>query len=88
MVLDYTNREPRLNAYYDFIHNYFPILPPRVAPASVDSPLDGVGSYLESPTEEPAIVYQPRSPLSLAYFIVRRRFKVATNWGFGHGVCL
>lgn len=66
MALGYTNHETRLNAYYDFIHNYFPILPPRVAPASVDSPLDGVGSYLESPTEEPAIVYQPRSPLSLA----------------------
>ncbi|RDW62973.1 uncharacterized protein DSM5745_10084 [Aspergillus mulundensis] len=60
------NRELRLNAYYDFIHNYFPILPPRVAPASADTPLDGIGSYSESPSEEPIIVYQPRSPLSLA----------------------
>lgn len=66
VVRTYGSEHEILNAYYDFIHNYFPILPPRVAPASVDSPLDGVGSYLESPTEEPAIVYQPRSPLSLA----------------------
>ncbi|KAL4975382.1 hypothetical protein BDW66DRAFT_167148 [Aspergillus desertorum] len=55
-----------LNAYYAFIHNYFPILPPRVGPAYVDSPLDGIGSYAESPSEEPVIVYQSRSPLSLA----------------------
>lgn len=55
-----------LNAYYDFIHNYFPILPPRVGPAYIDSPLDCIEPYSESPSEEPVIAYQPRSPLSLA----------------------
>ncbi|EAA65272.1 hypothetical protein AN0094.2 [Aspergillus nidulans FGSC A4] len=54
-----------LNAYYDFIHNYFPILPPRVGPAYIDSPLDCIEPYSESP-EEPVIAYQPGSPLSLA----------------------
>ncbi|KAL4785560.1 hypothetical protein BJX76DRAFT_177073 [Aspergillus varians] len=66
VVRTYGSEHEILNAYYDFVHNYFPILPPRVAPPSVDSPLDGIGSYSESPSEEPAIVYQPRSPLSLA----------------------
>ncbi|KAL2864704.1 uncharacterized protein BJX67DRAFT_373699 [Aspergillus lucknowensis] len=55
-----------LNAYYDFVHNYFPILPPRVTPPLIDYPLDGIGSYSESPSEEPVLVYRPRSPLSLA----------------------
>ncbi|KAL4904863.1 hypothetical protein BDW74DRAFT_22751 [Aspergillus multicolor] len=66
VVRTYGSEHDILNAYYDFIHNYFPILPPRVAPASADIPLDGIGSYSESPSEEPIIVYQPRSPLSLA----------------------
>ncbi|KAL4802271.1 hypothetical protein BDV18DRAFT_64346 [Aspergillus unguis] len=66
LVRTYGSEHAILNAYYDFIHNYFPILPPRVAPALLDSPLGGVGSYTKFPAEEPAIVYQPGSPLSLA----------------------
>ncbi|KAL5051834.1 hypothetical protein BDW71DRAFT_1037 [Aspergillus fruticulosus] len=66
MVRTYGSERDILNSYYDFIHNYFPILPPRVGPIYTDSPLDGIGSYAESPSEEPVIVYQPRSPLSLA----------------------
>ncbi|KAL4919722.1 hypothetical protein BDW62DRAFT_216648 [Aspergillus aurantiobrunneus] len=66
VVRTYGSEHEILNAYYDFVHNYFPILPPRTTPASVDSPLDAIGSYSESPSEEPVIVYQPRSPLSLA----------------------
>ena len=56
----------RLNGYYDFIHHYFPILPPRASPASPDSPLEGAGSFSDSPTDEPLLLYRPRSPLSLA----------------------
>ncbi|KAL5341553.1 hypothetical protein BJX70DRAFT_40428 [Aspergillus crustosus] len=66
LVRTYGSEHEILNAYYDFVHDYFPILPPRVAPASVDSPLDGIGSYTESPSDEPVIAYKPRSPLSLA----------------------
>ncbi|KAL4748395.1 hypothetical protein BDW72DRAFT_205673 [Aspergillus terricola var. indicus] len=63
---DCANGGISLNAYYDFIHNYFPILPPRVGPAYGDSPLDCIEPYADSSSEEPVIVYQPRSPLSLA----------------------
>ncbi|KAL4821294.1 hypothetical protein BDW67DRAFT_172124 [Aspergillus spinulosporus] len=65
-MCDSANGGFSLNAYYDFIHNYFPILPPRVGPAYVDNPLDCIEPYSESPSEEPVIAYQPRSPLSLA----------------------
>ncbi|KAL4887461.1 hypothetical protein BJY04DRAFT_2875 [Aspergillus karnatakaensis] len=66
VVRTYGSEHEILNAYYDFIHDYFPILPPRVAPASVDKPFEGVGSFSEFPSEEPIIAYKPRSPLSLA----------------------
>lgn len=55
---------PRLNAYYDFIHNYFPILPPRASPPCRDRPLNC--SVPCSSTSEPTMMYRPRSPLSLA----------------------
>ncbi|KAL4761790.1 uncharacterized protein BDW70DRAFT_42520 [Aspergillus foveolatus] len=66
VVRTYGSEHDILNAYYDFIHNYFPILPPRVGPAYIDSPLDCIEPYSESPSGEPVIAYQPRSPLSLA----------------------
>ncbi|KAE8353012.1 C6 zinc finger domain protein [Aspergillus coremiiformis] len=66
LVRTYGSEHDILNAHYDFIHHYFPILPPRVAPSSPDRPLEAVGSYSESPTEEPILLYRPRSPLSLA----------------------
>ncbi|KAI2707026.1 transcriptional regulator family: Fungal Specific TF [Penicillium roqueforti] len=53
-----------LNAYYDFIHNYFPILPPRASPPCRDRPLNC--SVPCSNTSEPMMMYRPRSPLSLA----------------------
>ncbi|KAE8146824.1 C6 zinc finger domain protein [Aspergillus avenaceus] len=66
LVRTYSSEHDILNAYYDFIHNYFPILPPRATSASQDRPLDAVGSYSDAPAEEPIILYKPRSPLSLA----------------------
>ncbi|PYI11125.1 C6 zinc finger domain protein [Aspergillus sclerotiicarbonarius CBS 121057] len=65
-VRTYGSEDAILNAYYDFVHNYFPILPPRVDPQAPDRPLDCVGSFTETPSEEPMLVYRPRSPLSLA----------------------
>ncbi|KAL3464199.1 hypothetical protein BJX64DRAFT_275938 [Aspergillus heterothallicus] len=66
VVRTYGTEHQILNAYYDFIHDYFPILPPRMVPAIVDFPLEGAGSFSESPSEEPVLIYRPRSPLSLA----------------------
>ncbi|KAL3472955.1 hypothetical protein BJX99DRAFT_203494 [Aspergillus californicus] len=66
VVRTYGSEHEILNAYYDFMHDYFPILPPRIAPSCVHSPLDGIGSFRESSSEEPVLGYRPRSPLSLA----------------------
>ncbi|KAL4936864.1 hypothetical protein BDV06DRAFT_227478 [Aspergillus oleicola] len=66
VVRTYGSEQEILNAYYAFIHNYFPILPPRASPAFIDTPVDGIGSYSESPSEQPVLAYQPRSPLSAA----------------------
>lgn len=60
-----SNTAARLNAYYDFIHSYFPILPPRASPPGRDQPLHCPVSC-SNPAEEPLILYRPRSPLSLA----------------------
>lgn len=54
-----------MNAYYDFIHTYFPILPPRVSPPCRDRPLN-CPVPCPSPSPEPVMMYRPRSPLSLA----------------------
>ncbi|KAL2800413.1 hypothetical protein BJX66DRAFT_321454 [Aspergillus keveii] len=66
VVRTYGSEHQILNAYYDFVHDYFPILPPRTDPPIIDYPLEGAGSFTESPSEEPVFVYHPRSPLSLA----------------------
>ena len=58
--------EGRLNAYYDFIHDYFPILPPRVSPPLPDEPIDNPAPYAAFPPKSPAMLYVPQSPLSLA----------------------
>lgn len=60
------NRIHRLNAYYDFIHPYFPVLPPRDSLPYADQPLNGLGSSPDALSEEPSLMYQPSSPLSLA----------------------
>ncbi|KAL2221801.1 C6 zinc finger domain protein [Thermoascus aurantiacus ATCC 26904] len=66
MVRVYGSEQDILNAYYDFIHPYFPILPPRAAPPCPDRPLDRVSCSPDSLSEEPSLIYQPCSPLSLA----------------------
>ncbi|RHZ70417.1 hypothetical protein CDV55_108467 [Aspergillus turcosus] len=65
-VRTYGSEHDILNAYYDFIHHYFPILPPRIAPRCPDRPIDPAGHYSSSPSEEPLLAYRPQSPLSLA----------------------
>lgn len=57
-----SNAMSSLNAYYEFIHLYFPVLPPRAAPPTQDQPLH----CPVSDASEPLMVYRPRSPLSLA----------------------
>lgn len=59
------NARERLTGYYDFIHDYFPILPPRVS-SSRYQPLHGPMPYSGSPSQEPLMEYRPRSPLRLA----------------------
>ncbi|KXG47407.1 Transcription factor [Penicillium griseofulvum] len=63
-VRTYGSEPEILNAYYDFIHNYFPILPPRASPPCRDRPLNCPVPC--STASEPMMMYRPRSPLSLA----------------------
>ncbi|KAJ5690248.1 hypothetical protein N7462_004640 [Penicillium macrosclerotiorum] len=64
-VRTYGSEPEILNAYYDFIHAYFPILPPRASPPCQDQPLHYPVSS-SNPPSEPLMIYRPRSPLSLA----------------------
>ncbi|PWY84948.1 C6 zinc finger domain protein [Aspergillus heteromorphus CBS 117.55] len=66
LVRTYESDPAILNAYYDFIHHYFPIFPPRVTPPTPDQPLDCIGSFTESPSEKPILAFSSQSPLSLA----------------------
>ncbi|KAH8705086.1 hypothetical protein BGW36DRAFT_285569 [Talaromyces proteolyticus] len=65
-VRAYGSEHDILNAYYDFIHPYFPIMPPRTSHPGPDQPLNDAGSHPASLSEEPTLVYQPVSPLSCA----------------------
>lgn len=65
-IISSSNIPGRLNAYYDFIHCYLPILPPRVSPPCPDRPLNCPISFANPDSEVPLMVYRPRSPLSLA----------------------
>ncbi|KAE8556037.1 hypothetical protein TMatcc_003342 [Talaromyces marneffei ATCC 18224] len=65
-VRAYGSEQDILNAYYEFIHPYFPILPPRIAQPSPDLPLEDAGSHPNSPSDEASLAYQPVSPLSCA----------------------
>ncbi|KAJ5543893.1 hypothetical protein N7494_005172 [Penicillium frequentans] len=64
-VRTYGSEPEILNAYYDYIHSYFPILPPRVAPQCPDCPLQ-YPLACSGPPSEPLLIYKPQSPLSLA----------------------
>lgn len=64
-VRTYGSEPEILNAYYDFIHSYFPLLPPRTSPLCPDRPLHCPISC-SNPSAEPLMMYRPRSPLSLA----------------------
>ncbi|EPS32527.1 hypothetical protein PDE_07487 [Penicillium oxalicum 114-2] len=63
-VRTYGSESEILNAYYDFIHLYFPVLPPRPSRQLEDRPLHCLVSPESTP--EPVMMYKPRSPLSLA----------------------
>ncbi|KAJ5098474.1 hypothetical protein N7532_005475 [Penicillium argentinense] len=65
LVRTYGSEPEILNAYYDFIHPYFPILPPRVSPQCRDRPLQ-FNISPSNPSSEPFMLYRPRSPLSIA----------------------
>ncbi|KUL91011.1 hypothetical protein ZTR_00884 [Talaromyces verruculosus] len=65
-VRAYGSEQDILNAYYEFIHPYFPILPPSSAQPGPDLPLEDAGSHPNSPTDEASLAYQPVSPLSCA----------------------
>ena len=56
----------RLNGYYIFIHQYFPIFPPPTAPPGVDRPLEFPCSLSDFSVTEPSLPYVPQSPVSLA----------------------
>ncbi|CAG7970878.1 unnamed protein product [Penicillium salamii] len=62
----YGSESDILNAYYDFIHDNFPILPPRNSQPSPDQPLNIPLSYESFQQDGPLLVYRPASPLSLA----------------------
>lgn len=61
-MASFSNKINRLNAYYQFIHPYFPILPPASDLPCPDSPLE----IDQPPEEEVHLLYRPKSPLSLA----------------------
>jgi hypothetical protein len=56
----------RLNAYYVFVHSYFPVLPCPASPITADKPLDPPSETPSSATSKPDVPYEPSSPLSLA----------------------
>lgn len=56
----------RLNAYYVFIHAYFPILPPPTSPITADRPIDYPGENSDSTSSKLDVPYKSSSPLSLA----------------------
>ena len=55
-----------LDAYYVFIHPYFPILPPPVSSPAVDRPLVGFANRRNSAADIMTDDYEPSSPISLA----------------------
>ncbi|EFE36860.1 uncharacterized protein ARB_04386 [Trichophyton benhamiae CBS 112371] len=62
----YGNEQDILNAYYIYIHYYFPIFPPPHAPIAVDRPLNTPVKAPATPTSDPVLPYKPKSPVTLA----------------------
>ncbi|KAL1953084.1 hypothetical protein VTO42DRAFT_3622 [Malbranchea cinnamomea] len=65
-VRTYGSEHDILNAYYIFIHQYFPIFPPSPVPLAVDQPLDFSCKLPNCAVSQPPLSYLPRSPVSLA----------------------
>ncbi|KAK2766980.1 hypothetical protein FQN54_006297 [Arachnomyces sp. PD_36] len=62
----YGSEEDILNAYYVFVHAYFPILPPPISAVTADLPIDSQGEASNSTSSKSNVPYEPASPLSLA----------------------
>ncbi len=60
----------RLDAYYVFIHMYFPILPAPKSSPSIDRPLPGSGHKSKCRRLSTATDYEPSSPISLAILAI------------------
>ncbi|KAF3483482.1 uncharacterized protein GIQ15_02806 [Arthroderma uncinatum] len=58
--------ECRLNAYYIYIHYYFPIFPPPHTPITVDRPLNAPTKAPATASTDPLLPYRPKSPVTLA----------------------
>ncbi|MCJ1301783.1 hypothetical protein MMC08_004584 [Hypocenomyce scalaris] len=66
IVREYDSDRDILDAYYVFIHPYFPILPPPVSSPAVDRPLVGFANRRNSAADIMTDDYEPSSPISLA----------------------
>lgn len=55
-----------LNAYYIYIHNYFPIFPRPHGAISTDRPLNTSIKLEDAKSSDPPLVYVPKSPVTLA----------------------
>ncbi|KAM5473746.1 hypothetical protein MferCBS49748_000710 [Microsporum ferrugineum] len=62
----YGSEQDILNAYYIYIHYYFPIFPPPHVPITVDRPLNTPTKAPVTPTSDPVLPYRPKSPVTLA----------------------
>ncbi|EAS28014.3 C6 zinc finger domain-containing protein [Coccidioides immitis RS] len=68
----YGSEQDILNGYYTFIHDYFPVFPPPHAPQGLDSPLE-LPSSPDMTSDNPPLVYHPKSPVTLAISAVLAR---------------
>ena len=70
MVRKYNSEEAIVNAYYIFIHPYFPILPPPAKPLEVDAPVYKAAGF------------QPSSPLTLAISAILALIPLQEDTGY------
>ncbi|KAK2870587.1 hypothetical protein FQN49_003067 [Arthroderma sp. PD_2] len=62
----YGNEDDILNAYYIYIHYYFPIFPPPHTPITFDRPLNAPTKVPATASTDLPLPYRPRSPVTLA----------------------